>query len=209
MLNKAGEERFKSKLNAKLTAMKETNSKLYNGWDIGDTERESFNYKGVLYIIRNAHRRVIDDYDEALASVELSHHEALGYRMIESETPDAEVLDFRFAKPEDYITVEDDQKAKLVYLKSSNVRYAEAYAPSMAKYDITLDTNIPDLVISTRIFLKTNKECISGMNFQGVENNTIKDLLTKMCNKYGVTDVTFIITDYNKKATEVEESKTR
>ena len=198
MLNKAGYIRKINKRRVRNDVLYARRHR-YRNLDTGQLV-PSYNceYKGLEYEITNQYHFKIDDYDNGVGSVEASHLEWTGFALLEALDKTAENLDFRFARPQDLISVWEDHNPKSISLYSANLRYIHLFFNEPASYDISLNTDLSDLFLSTRIFAKYNHNIVSNINFQGIESPEAKYILIKICSHYGINNVTFNNHDYVK-----------
>ena len=173
-------------------------SGLYSGWDIGNIEPSSVKYKDAVYRVKPVWTRVIDEYDEYLECAELSHRENLGLSTVTSAFCDSGILDFRFIKPQDNISLKISNKIKIIYLNSVNIRYSFFKGNMKFKFDISKNTDIIDFAISLYCFMKNNKELIDSINFQNIEDKVQKNIIKMVCNKHQFDNVSFVTIYENK-----------
>ena len=173
MFNKAKKE-WKKEISS---YKKERRSKLYNGWDIGEMGDYTIIRDGVVYYYEKPARYVIDSYDDAIGSVELSHHESLGYSIIKGYKGDTDTLDFTFARPQDEIRVKCDDGIKNIKLNASHLRYATIKCSHPLDIKVVVDTGKIDRWRGLQVFVKNNKEIIKSISFVD-HKSQINDMLS-------------------------------
>lgn len=172
--------------------------KIHNGNNIGQTDEYEESYKGVIYHITPQCKFVIDDYDEAISSIEASHLESVGFSVIDGyrfddKNDSNDTLDFTFAKIEDSIEVKVNEKIKSIRLNSGNLRYTTIEGKQKIDFNIAFDDNIIDNVLSFRLFVYNNKKYINSINIEGLSDNmTLVSFIKRICAKNGIFEVTFI-----------------
>lgn len=197
MLNKA----FKAQKEEVRRAEEEKLCHLLGNWDVGEIESKIVEYKGVKYRVDPVWVTVVDDYDEEIGSVELSHRHSLGFSYITEYGSNPEVLDFRFIRAQDRLKIKPKETAKEIYMNSTNLRYSHIKGEHKVKYDITIDSDVEDFAISFGIFLKNNISTIKSINIQGVKGRLLLKLIQKMCERNEISNITFFQEE------EIEEKK--
>lgn len=85
-------------------------------------------HNGIIFYLKNALKYVIDDYDEYLGSVELSHYERLNYnevtdfnyrKIANNKIPDT--LDLTWMKPKDIFKLDDSYQYRTITRVIANV----------------------------------------------------------------------------------------
>ena len=85
-------------------------------------------HNGIIFYLKNALKYVIDDYDEYLGSVELSHYERLDYnevtdfnyrKIATNKIPDT--LDLTWMKPKDIFKLDDNYQYRTITRVIANV----------------------------------------------------------------------------------------
>ncbi len=190
MFNKALKNQRKEELKL-LKEYKKSLKQNYNGYDIGMIKPKIRKYNDVDYRIEPAWRLMVDDYDETIDAVELSHKQGLGFSIINSYSSNAIDLDFRFAEVQDIIDIKLNSVIQKIHLNSSNIRYAFFKGDCDIKYDITIDTDIVDFIISLKQFLDNNIYTVESINFQNANALTAR-IASKICFENNVGVVTFI-----------------
>ena len=170
------------------------NSSLYNGWDIsGSAHSRYVRLNDIYYYIEPVMKYVIDDYDSYTGSVELSHHEYMGYNLIERYHNDKgkPELDFRFAELQDVIDLKLGEEIQSVIVKSSNLRYASFSGERPIDFNIDVDTDFIETMNNIRIFIGKHKDIINSINFVNVSNKSAQLLYQMICMSGGHHDITF------------------
>ena len=201
MFNKSLSEQKKERRKVIKEYNKSMQSHLYNGWDIINGETKIIEYNDARFKIEPEWKLVVDDYDYATGSIELSHREGLGFSTITLVDTKTDSLDLRFAKPEDNIELNLDEKIDKVYLNSVNIRYSYIRGDAKYKFDITKNTNFIDLAASLHFFIKNNHDVIDSINFQGITNEVQMAILRVLCEKNQLNKYSFNLpgdTDYKK-----------
>ena len=70
------------------------NYKLIDMDNVRGVRYYSYEHEGITYFLETAWKRVVDDYDEYLGSVEHDHYELLGYNEVFDCEPYTSKLDF-------------------------------------------------------------------------------------------------------------------
>ncbi len=189
MLNKQEKENNK---NLK-EAMKQ---RIYNGYDIGEVEDFYILCNGIKYHVSPQYTCIIDQYDEAIGSIEQSHKEYDGYSIIDEyqkeESVEVTTLDFTFAGKEDCIDIELDDSITEVKLNSSNLDYSLLQNTKQLDIDIVIDNNIIESTVGLKRFIEKYKNIISSINVEGISCNGIYlKLIEKICASKEVYVITF------------------
>lgn len=152
----------------------------------------------VKFFLYRATRYVVDDYDDVLGSVELSHHEDLGYykiRKLSSPYP-LDVLDLTWMDKEDIFNFESNpqyQSIKQIHVNIDNLGFS--YLPIGNDYfnNIQLVVYNNNSSISTIIQIKNFKTFIrehASAISKGIElvgfSPIIALILEKIANNYGI-----------------------
>lgn len=143
---------------------KEKNSSLYNGGDIGNIESYDVERDGVIYHCHQDSYRVIDDFDEALGSVEESHRESTGFIVVDGYEGDTDTLDFTFIRPQDMISIECDDRIKKIKVNAVNLRHTRIDAERPVLITVTIDTGKVDALLSVRKFIEHNVSIIKDID---------------------------------------------
>lgn len=171
------------------------NSSLYNGWDIrGDAHSEYVTSLNEIYYYREpAMGYVIDSYDPYIGSVELSHHEYMGYNLIEryNNYEGKPELDFRFAELQDVIDLKLGEEIQSIIIKSSNLKYASFSGEQPINFNIFVDTNLVETVNNLKIFISKHKAMINSINFVNIPSKATQLLYQMFCMTGGHYDITF------------------
>ena len=174
-----------------------TKRRQYRGWDIGDLKEKTISHNGIIYIISPAFHSVVDDYDENLGSIELSHRESSGYSLIsgykvKKNNLIQDCLDFTFAKTEDIIELKVDENIENIKLNSINLRYSTIESTKKLNFNIVFDNNVFDNALSFRMFIENNRDIIKSINFEGLSDNKIlRGFVKRICAKNEIFEITF------------------
>lgn len=161
MFNKAKSE-WKKTLKSQ---EKEKNSKSYNGWDIGKIGTYDVTKDGVLYHMNRPAKLVVDNYDDYNGSIESSHHESIGYAIVEGYEGNTETLDFSFIRPQDAIRINCGEEIKTVIINASNLRDAILKSEHPLQIVIVVDTNKIDTLIGVKTFVKNHGGMVKGIKY--------------------------------------------
>ena len=189
MFDKSLKERNKKRKKVVDEYKRAMKSRLYNGWDIINEETTIIENKGASFKSEPEWMLVVDDYDNG--SIELSHREGLGYSTITLLDAKTDTLDLRFAKPEDHIELELDEKIDTVCLNSVNIRYSYIQGSAKYKFDITKNTDIVDFAASLNFFIRNNRDVIDSINFQGITNKIQLAIIESFCSKNQLENISF------------------
>ena len=166
-------------------ARKSINSKLYNGWDIGKVEPYTVTHKSMNYTVKPQYIVSDDSVDVCLGgSTELSHKSSLGYSVIDHYEGKKDELDFTFAEPQDIIKIQLADNIKKVVTNFSNLENAEFRGKEAISYDVILDCSMLETFKVLKTFFDKNPEMIKYINFYGINNTILKQLLEKACTIY-------------------------
>lgn len=186
MFNKALKEQEKEMKKNKAEYQVAVENRNYKGWDIGYQEPYDFEFQGVVYHIEPAWKLVVDDYDEYLCSIELSHREGLGFSRITSYKGETDTLDLRFARVQDDVDLKVTDEINTIILNSGNMRYAFIEGTRKYQYNINVNSEIIDFALSLNYFIKNNKTNISRLEFQNVKNRLFAIAIGRLCNEHDI-----------------------
>ena len=161
MFNKAKSEWKKTLKSQK----REKNSKSYSGWDIGEIGTYDVTKDGVLYHMNRPAKLVVDNYDDYNGSIESSHHESIGYAIVEGYDGNTETLDFSFIRPQDAIRINCSEEIKTVIINASNLRDAILKSEHPLQIVIVVDTNKIDTLIGVKTFVKNHGSMVKGIKY--------------------------------------------
>lgn len=165
-------------------------NRIYDGWDIGEAKAYTVMENDVSYYIEPAYIRVVDDYDPN-GNEELSHYEYNGYDTIMDFFGETEKLDFRFAKAQDEIDIELNEKIEKIQLNCKNIKHTYFKGNKEVDYDITIDCHPIEAVSNLKEFLRNNKKTIRSVNFQKISNPVLKNILLATCAKEDKFEISF------------------
>ncbi len=198
MFSKAEKEIKKERRKIIKELEKYRKSRLYSGWDIGETKAYTIEEKNVSYYVEPVYTMIVDAYGPG-GSVELSHHEYNGYDAIKDFYGETSELDFRFAKVQDEIDINLNEEIEKIKLNCQNIKYTYFKGDKEVNYDITIDCNPVETILNLKEFLKNNKKTIKSINFQKVSNPVLKKLLLTTCAKEDKFEISFENTEEKNK----------
>ena len=200
MFDKALKIQRKEELKLLKQYKKALRKKTFNGNNIGDVEPKIIKYNNVDYLVEPVWKLVIDNYDEDLDDIEASHKQGLGFSVITSYGDNTEELDLRFANVQDNIELRLKPIIKKICLNSANLKYSYFDGDNDIKYDITVNSDLTDLIISLKDFIQNNINNIESINFQNVNNIILAKLIEKTCFDNNIENITFTNKQNNKKS---------
>lgn len=143
---------------------KSRNSSLYNGGDLGNIESYDVEKDGVIYHCHQDSYRIVDDYDEALGSVEESHRESTGYIIVDGYKGETSKLDFTFIRPQDGVNVKCDESIKEIKVNAVNLRSIKLETVRPVFLSVVIDTGKVDTLLGVRKFIEKNATMIKDIN---------------------------------------------
>ena len=146
---------------------KKTRSRYYSGWDVGICEPYEVEHNGVTYHCDQEYYYIVDDYDDAIASVELSHHESTGYSIVDRYEGETTELDFRFMRAQDVTNITCGDEIESITINSVNLRYSLIRCSHPLNITIVVNTGLIDTLNSLKIFIRRNASIIGSINFVG------------------------------------------
>lgn len=141
------------------------NDRIYGGSDIGEMGEYAVTIDGVQYHIDRPSHLVVDAYDEALGSIELSHHESDGFGIVDGYNGKTDTLDFTFIKPQDTIKINCGEEIKTVKINASNLRYAKINTDHPLRIVIVIDTDKIDTLLGEKAFVKKHRDVIKEIEY--------------------------------------------
>ena len=147
------------------------------------------------FLIRNALRYVIDDYDDYLGSVELSHYEKLSYNEVaDFNFPEGtEELDFTWMNPDDVVdlNIRNEQLMFIRRIKMNIDNVGFSYLPeALQNVQLTINNNGTKLgliqqIKSLRSFLRQNGSRLEEVKLEGF-TPLVEKILYMYIKKYGI-----------------------
>lgn len=165
----------------------------------GNVNAISFNNK--QYVLVDALGYVIDDYDEAIGSVELSHYESLGYRIVKAVDvlacdENLDLLDFTWMNSDDTIELEKsplNQMIKRININIDNLDYITLPIEEGQLQNFGININaqnsklnmIKTIKIMKNFIENYNEGITEGINLYGFDYAMTK-IITHIAKKYNV-----------------------
>jgi len=168
-------------------------------------KKYEYEHKGTTYVLETAWRRVVDDYDEYLGSVELDHIELSGYNTVIDYREYPNKSDFTWLPEEDTIFLKIDPIVKQISLNSQNIEYTRLFLNRKIYFDITQNSSFLQMAKGLKKFIEKHQENIQVLTFKNVQNPICKAWITSICRTANI-DVTF---DKNIEAEKVYTHKKR
>ncbi len=150
------------------------------------------------FLMRSALKYVIDDYDEYISSVEVSHFEDLGYyEVINFDLPiDVSTLDLTWMRTDDVFRLEDNnqlQFIKEIQVRIDNLGYSRIPVESISDYGLLLTVNgaeskssVVQQIKDFKWFIMKHRACLNGIKLEGF-SPVVEYLLTMYAKKCGVS----------------------
>lgn len=157
---------------------------------IRGTYEYAYEHQGIVYFLETAWKRVVDDYDEYLGSVELDHYELLGYNIAFGYEPSSVTkLDFSWMKREDVISVLScnlDSTVQKIILNSGNLSHSYFGLSRNVYIEIINNSNFTYMAKGLRRFIKKHGDNIVSITFKNVTNPIVKAWITSTCNSANI-----------------------
>lgn len=157
-------------------------------------EKETVLVDGVSFHLRRATEYVIDDYDQYLGSVELSHYEDLGYDIVTGYSGDVSTIDLTWVKKEDVIELKTNENLERVFINCLNSKTAKFYSDNSISFEMIVNCNVVVAGSALKRFLANNASKINNINFYNVTNVIVKRYLEELCHSYGIS-AKFVVQD--------------
>ncbi len=170
-------------------------SKIYNNAHIEISEN-------VVYLLKDAQAYIIDEYDEYLGSVELSHYEELGYENVVNYSPlnyadYIDALDLTWMEPDASFCFEGNKHNKSIKQISVNIvnlkfSYLSDYISEDNFHDVELivhnsNLNIVRQAQYLKAFLQDNSTYLKSIKFVGY-NYVTAMILNNIVAKFNLTN---------------------
>lgn len=158
-------------------------------------------YKNKQYVLTSAQQYIIDDYDEYLGNVELSHYEELGYNIVRAfdileVDENFDQLDFSWMDNEDIIQLEKsplNKNIKRINVNVDNLEYASLPIGEEQLQEFSVSVQGKDSKLSSLKAIKAINKFISSYNTgitEGIEfigfNPIMMQIITAIAKKYNV-----------------------
>lgn len=150
----------------------------------------SYQHNGITYYLQDATKYVVDDYDEVIGSVELSHYENLGYKNIIGYEEDVDSIDLTWMSPFDSISLKVNENLKNITLSSETLN--EFYCKNLngeINFNIQLVPNLKSFS-NLRRFMPFIKKTNSNVSITS-SNNDMFDFLVEKLFRINNINVTF------------------
>ena len=151
--------------------------------------------ENVDFILRDAQKYVVDDYDEELGSVELSHYEKAGYENVVDYYPknDIEILNLTWMNPKDSFRLEENKRNQFIRQIIVNIDNLKSSLLSEGNFnDVELivhnsNLNIVKQVQYLKSFLKHNASYLKSVKLEGYSYVSAK-LLDNVINDFNLNN---------------------